>query len=90
MAVKVVVEGNSVKVVGDTYEVKEIIKKYGLKWDKYEKKWYINTESLSAGKIRKLAQEINAELVVNPLDYFPDDVLDFIPDKAKRIISELL
>ncbi|WP_456478142.1 hypothetical protein [Geoglobus ahangari] len=86
---KVVVEGNSLKVVGDTFPVKDVVKKYGLKWDRYEKEWYGNVENYTAEQIRKLADEIGAELDVRPLDEIPENVLRFIPEGVKQVVREL-
>jgi len=89
MSVKVVVDGNSLKVTGDTYPVKDVLKKHGLHWDKYEKEWYDNTENHSADEIRELAAEVGAELEVHSISELPDFVAKFIPDEVKRTIEEL-
>ena len=88
--VKVVVDGNSVEVSGETYSVRESLKKYGLKWDKWEKKWIGNTEDFTAEQLRNLAEEIGAELIVKDYKTYPEDIQEFLPDEAKKVIDELL
>lgn len=84
---KIVVWGNLLSVSGETYSVKEILKKYKLKWDKQEREWYNNTEYYTADEIIKLAEEIDAKIIIEPLP--PESILRFVPEQAIRTIEDL-
>ena len=84
--VQIVVRGNSITVRGKTYPVKETLKKYKFKWDKFEKEWYNNTENYTAEEIKDLVRKINARLIVEPL---PEDILEFIDERVVKTINEL-
>ncbi len=90
MKIKILVDGNKLAVLGDTFQIRDTLKKYGLKWDPLEREWYDNLENHTSEEIKKLAREVGAELIVAPLSTLPQDVLEFIPEKAKKVISELL
>ncbi|MBW2672778.1 MAG: hypothetical protein JRD89_05070 [Deltaproteobacteria bacterium] len=79
------VDGNNVTVTGETYPVKETLKRYGFRWDRTEKVWYNNLENFEVAEILELRAELDAELEVTAFDSFPDFVRKAIADLEPKI-----
>jgi hypothetical protein len=56
----VVEENGKVYVSGDTYDIKEELKRHGFKWDSLRKAWY--TDKLSSQDVVEILRSLGVEV----------------------------
>jgi len=61
LTVKLMVENGKVIASGDTYNVKEILKSLGFKWDSFKRVWYVEGSDIAEIKA-VLSNHINVEV----------------------------
>lgn len=82
---KIKVFGDGYKVEGNTYPVRNILKDYGAKWDRYERVWYGGIEDVKM--FWKMAHEINAKVIVQEI---PSMFLGQLSPNKLKIHDEMM